>query len=86
MYVPKMLLVAFACLIIWQMLSRVLTCQSRIGRGLAFRHMTVGCRKRDDGRTWVCDVCSLYGGTVTILFGGASLVFGAIGIWQWLKS
>ncbi len=86
MYVPKMFLVAVACLIVWRILSRILTCQSRIGRRLALRGMLIGCRKRDDGGIWVCDVCSLYGGTTTILFGGAALVFAAIGIWQWLKS
>jgi len=83
MYVPKTFLVAFACFIVWRILSRILTCQSRIGRSLARPHMAVGCRKRDDGGIWICDVCSMYGGAAAILFGGA-LVFAAIGIWQWL--
>jgi hypothetical protein len=86
MYVPKMFLVAVACFIVWRILSRILTCQSRIGRGLALHGMLVGCRKRDDGGIWVCDVCSLYGGAADILFGGSALVCAAIGIWQWLKS
>jgi hypothetical protein len=86
MYVPKMFLIAVACYIVWRILSRVLTCQSRIGQGLALRTMLVGCRKRDDGGIWVCDVCSLYGGIADFIFGGATLVFAAIGIWQWIKS
>jgi hypothetical protein len=84
MYVPKMFLVAVACFLVLRILSRVLTCQSRIGRKLALPSMTVGCRKLEDGGAWVCDVCSLYGGAAPILFGGAALVFAAIGIWQWL--
>ncbi len=86
MYVPKMFLIAVACYLIWRLLSRIFTCQSRIGRKLALPGMLVGCRKRDDGGVQVCDVCSLYGTTVDILFGGATFVFAAIGIWQWLKS
>ena len=86
MYVPKMFLVAVACYVAWRILSRLLTCQSRIGRSLALRTMRVGCRKRDDGGIWVCDVCSLYGGAADFLFGGAALVFAAIGIWQLLRS
>ncbi len=85
MYVPKMFLVAVACFIVYRILSRVLTCQSRIGRKLALPSMAVGCRKLDDGGIWTCDVCSLYGGTATIVFGGAAFVFAAIGVWQWLK-
>lgn len=85
MYVPKMFLVAAGCLIVWLILSRVLTCQSRIGRGLALPHMAVGCRRRDDGGVWTCDVCSLYGAGAAILFGGAALVCAAIGLWQWLS-
>jgi hypothetical protein len=86
MYIPKMFLVAVACFIVWRILARILNCQSRIGRKLALPSMTVGCRKRDDGGVWTCDLCSWYGGTATILFGGAALVFAAIGIWQWIKS
>jgi hypothetical protein len=86
MYVSKAFLVAVACFIVWRILSRVLTCQSRIGRKLALPSMAVGCRKLDDGGTWHCDVCSLYGGAATILFGGATLVFASIGLWHWLKS
>jgi len=86
MYVPKMFLLAVACWSVGWILSRVLTCQTAIGRGLALHGMLVGCRKRDDGGTWVCDVCSLYGGTAAIIFGGAALVFAVIGVWQWLKS
>ncbi len=86
MYVPKVFLVAVACFVTWRILSRILTCQSRIGRKLALPSMAVGCRKLDDGGIWYCDVCSLYGGTATVLFGGAALVFAAVGIWQWLKS
>lgn len=85
MYVPKMFLLAIACLFVWRILSRVLNCQSKIGRKLALHGMLVGCRKRDDGGIWVCDLCALYGGTADILFGAATLVFAAIGIWQWLK-
>jgi hypothetical protein len=86
MYVPKMFLIAVACFIVWRILSRILNCENRIGRNLALSNMTVGCRKREDGGVWSCDVCSLYGGTATILFGGAALVFAAIAIWQWFKS
>jgi len=86
MFVPKMPLIAVACFFLWSILSRVLTCQSRVGRKLALPGMLVGCRKRDDGGIWVCDVCSLYLGAVDILLGGATLVFATIGIWQWLKS
>jgi hypothetical protein len=86
MYVPKIFLVAVALFFVWLILSRVLTCQTAIGRGLAVHGMLVGCRKRDDGGIWVCDVCSLYGSVADILFGGAALVCAAIGIWQWLKS
>jgi hypothetical protein len=85
MYVPKMFLVAVACLIVSQNLSSALSCKSRIGRRLALPTMSVGCRKLDDGAVWRCDVCSMYGGTATILFGGAAFVFAAIGIWQRLK-
>lgn len=86
MYVPKMFLVAIACFIIWRILFRVLTCRSKIGQKLALPSMAVGCRKLDDGGIWCCDVCSLYGGTATVLFGGTALVFAAVGIWQWFKS
>lgn len=85
MYVPKMFLVAVACLFVWRILSRILNCRSSIGRKLALPGISVGCRKRDDGGNWVCDVCSIYGGTADMLFGVATLVFAAIGIWQWLK-
>jgi len=85
-YVSKAFLAAIVCLIVWQILSRIFTCQSSIGRKLALPSMAVGCRKLDDGGIWYCDVCSLYGGTATVLFGGAALVFAAVGIWQWLKS
>ena len=86
MHVPKMLLLAVACFIVWRILARILNCQSRIGRSLALPSMMVGCRKRDDGGVWSCDVCSLYGGTATILFGGAALISAVIGIWQLLKN
>jgi hypothetical protein len=86
MYIPKMFLLAVACLFVWWALSRVLNCQSSIGRKLASRGMLVGCRKRDNGGIWVCDLCSLYGGTADIIFGGAALVFAAIGVWQWLRN
>jgi len=86
MYVPKVFLAAVACFIVWRILLRVLTCQSRIGRRLALPCMAVGCRKLDDGGTWHCDVCSLYGGTATILLGGAALVLAAVGIWQYFKN
>ncbi len=86
MYVPKMILIAVGCFVVWLILSRLLTCQTRIGRSLALNSMLVGCRKRDDGGIWVCDLCSLYGGTADFIFGGGALVFAAIGIWQWIKS
>ncbi len=86
MYVSEMFFAAAACLIVWRILYRVLTCHSRIGRKLALPSMAVGCRTLDDGGIWHCDVCSLYGGTVTILFGGTALVFAFVGIWQWIRS
>jgi hypothetical protein len=79
---PKMFLVAVACYIIWRILAHILTCQNSVGRRLALPGMSVGCRKRDDGGIWYCDVYSIYGGTAQILFGGATLLFAAIGIWQ----
>lgn len=85
MYVPKMFLAAFACLIVWRVLRSVLTCQSTIGRKLALPSMAVGCRKLEDGGVWYCDVCTLYGGTASVIFGGAAFVLAAIGIWDWLK-
>jgi hypothetical protein len=85
-YVPKTFLVAIACFIVWWILSRILTCQSSIGRKLALPGMAIFCRKLDDGGIWHCDVCSLYGGTAAILFGGTALVFAVVGIWQLLKS
>jgi len=84
MYVSKAFLAAIVCLIVWQILSRIFTCQSSIGRKLALPSMAVGCHKLDAG-TWHCDVCSLYGGTATILFGGTALVFAVVGIWRLLK-
>ena len=86
MYVSKAFLAAIGCLIVWQILSRVLTCQSRIGRKLALPSMAVGCHKLDDGGIWHCDVCSFYGGAATILFGGTALTFAVVGILQLLKS
>jgi hypothetical protein len=86
MYVPKMFLAAIACYVVCRILSRFLTCQSRIGRSLALPGMLVGCRQRDDGGIWICDVCSLYSGTAAIIFGGAAIVFAAIGIWQWFRN
>lgn len=83
MYVPKMFLIAVAFFIAYQSVSRWLTCQSKIGRMLARPGMMVGCRKRNDGGTFHCDVCSLYGGTSSLILGGAALVFAAIGAWQW---
>jgi len=85
MYVPRVFLLAAACLILWRILYSTFTCQNRVGRKLALPSMSVGCRKLDDGGVWHCDVCTLYGGTATVLFGGAAFVFVAIGIWQWLK-
>jgi hypothetical protein len=35
MYVPRIFLIAVDCFIVWRILSRVLTCQSIIGRILA---------------------------------------------------
>jgi hypothetical protein len=85
MYVPKVFLVAASCSIVCWILSRTLTCQSRIGRKLALHSMVVGCRKLDNGGIWRCDVCTLYSGTAIAIFGGAALTFAAIGIWQWLR-
>ncbi|HEU5409174.1 MAG TPA: hypothetical protein VFU48_15510 [Nitrospira sp.] len=85
MYVPKMILIAVALYIVWSAASRVLNCQSSIGRALAPRGMLVGCRKREDGGEWTCDLCSIYGGTADIVLLGAAVVCGTIGIWQWIK-
>jgi hypothetical protein len=74
-----------SCLLRWVASSFSRSHLPKQNRKLALSSMAVGCRKRADGGTWVCDVCSLHGGTVGTLFGGAALVFAAIGIWQWLK-
>lgn len=86
MYVPKAILAAIGCFAVWGALSRVLTCRSTIGRKLALHGMTVGCRKQDDGTTWVCDLCAIYGGSADILLIGAATVLAAIGIWQWIAN
>ena len=85
MYVPNLVLIEFALYVLWSLLSRVLNCQSSIGRSLALRGMLVGCRKREDGGVWTCDLCGLYGGVADFILLGAMLICGGIGIWQWIK-
>lgn len=82
MYVPDAFVAAAGCFIAYEALPRVLTCKSSIGRRLALPSMWVGCRKMSDGSKWICDVCALYGVLVTILFGGGTIVFAAIGVWH----